>query len=161
MANGLAEDKAWADKFEPLIFNIMGTIMVRPANISQDRKYNCDYKAEPADISCRIRRYKHFQRFGDEFTIRMSRPNGSPSELRKLMMGYGDFCFYAYANEDESGFHRWTIIDLHALRDYLFTRLMMDDKLPGIVVPAGDNSAEFLSLKLSDLPPNVIVGTGP
>lgn len=67
-------------------------------------------------IAARVRKYQYANSFPYEFTVRARLDNGMKTELQKLVDGWGDWMFYAFANAEESGFARWWLIDLHAWR---------------------------------------------
>ena len=109
-------------------------------------------------IACRLRRNEYMKGFGDEFTIRFSRPSGAKSEFAKIVEGWGDYLFYGFAGESPPNIARWFIGDLKAFR-LAVVRYMYANKgeMPGKVVSNRDESSDFLSVHLSKLPPDFFV----
>jgi hypothetical protein len=85
----------------------------------EDRHENTDFtfQTRAVRVSARVRDYKflHFQ----DFTIRAQRSSGAPTELDKLLAGFGDY--FLYAVKDPTGrpgrpFAAWAIVDLTLFR---------------------------------------------
>lgn len=72
-------------------------------------------------IACRIRdaKYYNIPKFRTQFTIRSRRPGNAPTELQKILSGWGDVFFYGFANHHYTRFLGFFILDLHELRKHL------------------------------------------
>lgn len=87
-----------------------------PAVEHLDTNEATDMLAESGwQIAIRSRSYgKYFKKFGNQFTLRARRLNGTETELSKIRRGFGDFLFYGFAEGVE---HRYFyIIDLNVFR---------------------------------------------
>src|SRR4030042_5530071 len=109
MANGWGRDKQWSDRFIPEIKGILGQYLIGEAK-EEDQERNTDLivlKMEVVRVACRIRKYEYIIKYGDEFTIRSSRPSGAKTELTKILEGWGNYLFYGFSNEHENQLYKW------------------------------------------------------
>lgn len=154
-------DKAWADKFLPEIKRILGEHLITQAPMEEDAEHNTDLiilKLDAIRIACRIRRYGYFEKYRDEFTIRSGRPNGCKTELAKIIEGWGDYFFYGFSNEDESGLLAWFLGDLRIFRLWGMRELARSKgRFPGMEIPNNDGSSVFRSFYICSLPNEFIV----
>lgn len=155
-----ATDRRWADKFIPRLKYIIADFIIRPAPDAEDIQHNTDlivFRCDPLRIACRVRRYSYLLRYPDEFTIRGGRPNGTETEIGKLISGYGDYFVYAFANEEETDLIAWRVIDLRAFRLW-YSRQLVQNKgvVPGTRQQNGDASSWFYAFRVTDLPPHVV-----
>ena len=67
-------------------------------------------------VAARVRRPGYAARYPHQFTIRSYLPSGAQTELSKIVMGKGDRMFCAHASATQTGFDRWWLLDLNALR---------------------------------------------
>jgi hypothetical protein len=159
MAQGWEKDKSWSDQFLPEIKAILGQTFIGAAPPEEDMERNTDLivlRMEPLRIACRIRRVKHF-RYADEFTIRTSRPNGTKTELYKIIEGWGDYLFYGFG-DDIGNLVWWGIGDLRVFSVWVFGKLTKNKGvLPGIVKSNTDGSSDFRAFKWKDLPSKFVV----
>ena len=99
---GWVRDKAFADQFVPVIKVALATYLIQEATVEDDQQRCTDLvlRADSARIGCRVRepRPEWWNENRGEITIRLSRPTGAKTELRKIMEGWGDLFFYAQAN---------------------------------------------------------------
>ena len=153
-------DKDWSDKYLTSVKEILGRLLIGPAPIEDDQKRNTDLivlKMDAVRIGCRIRRLHHYARYGEQFTVRSERPSGTKTELAKIIEGWGDYLFYAFAAHEGPILHAWTLIDLRAFRLWLSRQLVRNKGvLPGALIPNADGSSEFRAFHLSDVDPSVI-----
>lgn len=158
-------DRQWSDKFIPSLKRIIADLLIRPANDIEDMQHNTDlivFRIDPVRVACRVRRYQYLQKYGDEFTIRAGRPNGTETELSKLISGYGDYFVYAFANELENDLSAWSIIDLRVFRLWYNRQLVLNKGvLPGQKQQNGDASSFFFAFRTSSLPTEAIVACDP
>jgi hypothetical protein len=160
MARGWEKDKNWSDQFLTQIKGILGQTFIGAAPPEDDMEHNTDlivFRMEPLRIACRIRRAKYFNRYGDEFTIRTSRPNGVKTELYKLIEDWGNYFFYGFG-DDAGNLTWWSIGDLRVFRGW-FNGYIVRNKgnLPGIEKTNTDGSSGFRAFKWKDLPSNFVV----
>lgn len=156
MSTGFREDLAWQERFRDHYAEIaVGVVRVKVAAWEDDAKRNTDMQIATLDggqrIACRARRSGYAARFHGDFTIRLSRPTGAPTEMEKLRDGLGDYGIYGFESETGSGrLHPWVLLNLAILRQYLdgggrWTRGRNDD------------DTEFAAFTLEDLPVGCII----
>jgi hypothetical protein len=117
-------DKAWSDKFIPMICKIVGPHLLVPAPFQRDANEASDLIvliARDLTLACRVRRHG-FSRYFNQFTIRSGRASGTKTEFDKIAEGWGDWMFYGHANEVENGFDCWNLLDLRAWRCHLIRK---------------------------------------
>jgi len=150
-------DKKWSDKFLTEMKAIIGINFIGEIK-AEDQKRNTDLivlKMGAIRFACRIRRYdQNYHRYKDEFTIRATRPSGIKTEFHKIMEGWGDYIFYAFSNEKETGLKSWFIGDLK-----VFRRWHEQNKSSNqwIVKFNRDKSSSFNIYNINNLPPEFII----
>jgi len=154
-------DKKWSDKFLPEIKQILGLYLIGEPPFEEDQERNTDLivlKMEAVRIGCRIRRNDYLERYGNEFTIRAGRPSGIKTEITKIIEGWGDYFFYGFSDKAENSLERWLLGDLNVFRLW-FNRQLFKKKgiMPGVSKDNTDNSSNFLSFEVDELPNNFIV----
>jgi len=155
------EDKAWVDLFEPAIKKICAEVFIHAAPKRIDMEEATDLlvlEIKPITIACRVRRYKYYPDFSDEFTMRRSRPSGKKSEISKIIEGWGDYYFYGFSNkfEDGSGFESYTIFDLRIFR----RELILHGYKKHLKFSRQNNkngSSDFLAFKLNCFPEDFFI----
>jgi len=138
-------DKRWSDKFLPQIKRILGEQLIGEPPLEEDQEHGTDLivlKMDAVRVACRVRRHEYLARYGDEFTIRKGRPNGTKTELTKIIEGWGDFFFYGFSNEQETDLAQWLLGDLKALRLFI-NRNLCAGKKPWIEKGNADGSSDF------------------
>lgn len=130
-------NRSWSDQFIPEIKRIVGAELLKVASNTLDQTQATDLvmlDAQDMRIAARVRRPGYAERYPHQFTIRSSLPSGAPTELNKIVNGYGDWMFYGHADR----FGRldcWWLIDLRSFRAALIRRrlngaeLLMGDQL--------------------------------
>lgn len=127
------EDFEWQQRFRGHFSEIardamraMTSVAVAPAE--EDWKRNTDFVLSTSlpvgnreiRISARARRHTYARRYGEEFTVRLSRPSGIETEMPKVRAGYGDITIYGF--ESEPGSDRlgpWFAGNVALLRQYI------------------------------------------
>jgi hypothetical protein len=116
---GYAEDRQWSDRYIPAIKCIVGPRLLSESPFEVDTRQAADLivmRARDMTVACRVRRPGYADKYPFEFTIRSKRENGTPTELQKLIDGWGDWMFYGHACESKAEFTKWFLIDLNAWR---------------------------------------------
>lgn len=154
-------DKRWSDRFLPEIKQILGLYLISEPPIEEDQERNTDLivlKLEAVRIGCRIRKYKYYCNYPNEFTIRAGRPSGIKTELTKIIEGWGEYLFYGFCNEEEASLVSWNIIDLKVFRLWFNKQLLKSEKgkYPGMSKKNGDNSSWFIAFNIDKLPSDII-----
>ena len=144
---------------------IVANYLITEAPFHEDARHNTDLivlTVEAKRIAVRLRRYEYADRYGDEFTIRASRPNGTPTELSKVVSGWGDYIFYGFAHPDNPfDLSRWLLGDLHEFRLWHSIKLGTPGRRPWSVQENGDGSSGFHAYRIADLPPKFVVARYP
>ncbi len=153
------QDKGWSDRFIPEIKELIGKYLLQTAPVEEDMNANTDLIVlgmNSIRIACRVRRYKYLSLYRDQFTIRSGRPHGTKTELTKIIEGWGDFFFYGFCDETEKYIPKWFLGDLKIFRVW-FTRELLSRKHPWKEHRNKDNSSDFISFNLFDMPKGFIV----
>lgn len=153
-------NKAWSDKYIPEIKHILGLYLIGEAPQEEDACRNTDLivlRLESVRIGCRIRRPGYADIYGNEFTIRTSRPSGMKTELTKIIEGWGDYFFYGHAGNDGL-LSAWALCDLKSFRLW-FGRYIAKNNghLPGKLQKNKDGSSNFRAFKFSCMPDSFVV----
>ena len=153
--NQWAERKRWAARFMPETKAILGAHLIADAPLDEDQDHGTDLivlKLDSVRIACRHRRNRYLKKYGREFTIRYKSPRGGKTELSKVIEGWGDYVFYAFANEREDTLCQWIIGDLKVFRLWFSRRMYaLGGKFPGDVFDNPDGS-RGIAFVVSDLP---------
>lgn len=154
-------DKDWSDRFLPEIKRILGEHLIGEPPQEEDALRNTDLivlRMEAVRIGCRVRHHEYLNKYPNEFTIRAKRPSGNKTELSKIIEGWGQYFFYAFANADESQLAAWLLGDLNVFRLW-FSRYLAKNagRSPGLHQNNPDNSSSFRAFSISTLPDDFIV----
>jgi hypothetical protein len=150
---GYQHDRVWSDKFIPAMKQIIGPHLLEPAPAEWDVGKATDLvvlQARNVCIAARVRRHGYADRYGHEFTIRSQRDSGARTEMEKIIDGWGDWMFYGHADKGETGFDRWSLIDLRAFRAALV-------RAKGSVVferHSNGDGTHFVAFDLRSFPPS-------
>lgn len=159
MSSEWREDKRWSDRFISEIGLICGKFLITAAPEVEDKHYNTDLMVlsmSDVRIACRIRRHRYAAKYGDEFTIRASRPSGTSTELEKLLDGFGNFFFYGFANKSETTLAAWALCDLSVFRRWHRDRASAGPR-DRRFIPNGDGSSLFAAFRFDELPPEFVI----
>ena len=156
------DDKSWSDGLLTSVKQILGLYLIGEAKQDDDQQRNTDLivlKMEAVRIACRIRRNDYFKgEYKGEFTIRSSRPNGTKTELTKIIEGWGDYFFYGFANTDGMTLSGYTLTDLKCFRIFHSRYLALNQgRCPGRLFKNKDGSSSFTVFKWVDMPEEMIV----
>lgn len=155
-------DFGWQQKFVPLITPILGAHLIKEAPAVEDKTHNTDFmvlELGAVRVACRMRRWEQLvksPKYGNEFTIRATRPRGQVTELAKVISGWGTYIFYAFANEAGDGLCAWLLGDLNSFRLWHSLELAANRR-PWVVKPNHDGSSKFHVYTIGDLPPDFVV----
>ena len=116
---------------------------------------------EVVRIGCRIRRFKYFEKYQNEFTIRAGRPSLVKTELTKIIEGWGDYFFYGFSNQQENALALWRLCDLNIFRLWFNREILKTKQYPGKKKENKDNSSYFLVFNFNDLPKEFIYAKSP
>lgn len=160
--SGYSFDRKWSDQFIPEMCRIVGPHLLIPSTLEQDTKEAADLvvlKSAGVTVACRVRRFGYAEKYANEFTIRSQRRNGSRTELEKIVDGWGDWMFYAHANESGDGFALWNLLDLSAWRAHLIREKLGGEKIKRGTKPNQDGTTEFAWFDMRSFvgEPNLII----
>ena len=99
----LERDFDWQRGLIPEVKRILANYLIAEAPPAEDMQRNTDLivlRLDTVRVACRLRRHEYLARYGDQFTIRTSRPSGAQTELAKMLSGWGDYLFYGFASAD-------------------------------------------------------------
>lgn len=148
-------DKKWSDKFIIEIKRILGEHLISEAPFEEDIHHNTDLmvlKLDAIRIACRIRNNYYLKFYPNDITIRSGRPDGTKTELSKIIDGWGDYFFYGFSDKTETNIEKWTLISLNELRMWL----ALDNTLHGMEHYNKDGSSSFKSFDTTKIPQNII-----
>lgn len=158
------QDFGWQRQFIPQIKRILANYLIDEAPFEEDTRRNTDLlvlEAKTLRIACRVRQHKFVldARYRDEFTIRESRPSRVETELHKMLRGWGDRIFYAFADKTESVLCAWMLGDLDEFRLWHNRKLyeLPAGQLPGTRFRNGDGSSTGRAYRIADLPAEFVV----
>jgi hypothetical protein len=159
-------EKRWSDKFLPEIKSILGVHLIGEPPHKEDAERNTDLMVMRMDavrIGCRVRRFQYLDRYSDEFTIRAGLASGAKTELTKVIEGWGDYFFYAFANAEETGLAYWTLADMRVFRRTYARMLAASNAgvFPGIGKDNTDGRTRFAAFKWAQFPREFVVGQSP
>jgi hypothetical protein len=154
-------DKRWSDRFFPEIKRILGEHLIGEASKEDDAEKNTDLivlKLDAVRIACRVRRHKHLEKYGNEFTLRFRRPSGVKTEFDKVIEGWGDYLFYSFCNETETILSHWILGNLNALRLHIHKTNQRGAKC-WREFQNPDRSATLAAFRYAEIP-DFIISTG-
>lgn len=117
------EDRKFADRYIDHVKRIMGPRVLETTRFTLDVEEAADLTTigdARVRLAVRVRRPKYNKpQYRNQITLRASAKLG-PSELEKVISGYGDYMFYGFAEDDTTDqLAYWQVIDLKNLRLYL------------------------------------------
>lgn len=156
-------EKAWSDRFLVDIKRILGEYLIGEPPKEEDAERNTDLmvlRMDAVRIGCRVRRHKYYAAYSGEFTIRAGLPSGAKTELTKIIEGWGDYFFYGFSNEDQTGLHAWALADLKAFRLWFNRSLVLNNgRVPGQSQGNYDGSSTFIAFRWNELPEGFLVAS--
>jgi hypothetical protein len=161
---GYHDDRAWTDKllrdatWRPLWWHVGPHPQWRVADDTEDKEHATDIFVNrdgvPLRVAVRFRDVSYLERFGmQDFTVRASRPSGAPTELEKILSGYGDLMFYGWATRDRKSVKHWLLLDLDVFRRRYRSGL-------GRLMSNFDDSSAFYIFSIGDFP-GIVAAHGP
>lgn len=164
MRADVARSKSWTDALLPRVKQVIANYLITEAPFEEDARHGTDLivlTLEAKRIAVRLRRAQYAARYGDQFTIRSSRPSGNETELSKIVSGWGDYLFYGFEHADDPlSLSRWLLGDLKVFRLWHSMQLGMRRR-PWMPQANGDGSSEFHAYRVADLPPDFIIARYP
>ena len=153
-----AEDYNWQRQFIPEIKAVLANYLIDEASEDEDMRHNTDLmalEARTVRIACRMRHWEYWHRYGNEFTIRSGRPSGTPTELAKVVSGWGDRIFYGFEGPTPGTLGPWLLGDLREFRLW-FNRQLAIGSQKWTIKPNGDGTT-FHAFRVDDLPNKFVV----
>lgn len=163
---GWLDDKKRMDKHIPQIKRYLADLFVREATVSEDQEQATDLlvlEVRPLRVACRVRRWRnpnngmcYFNRYGNQFTVRVTRPNGMLTELGKFRAGWGDYMFYGWESEDDSRLCAYHVFDLRVFCRTLWLHESGRRPITVLCRENHDGSSDFNSYFIRDFLPGFI-----
>jgi hypothetical protein len=158
------DSKAWADQFTPACKRLVGAFFIVEASAIQDQRENTDlwFELQGQRVAVRIRNIHDYGRlgqgtlWGNQWTIRRRRPSGTPTELQKILEGWGHYCLYAWGDVRSKGLVAYTLFDLNQVRPWIVDVATRTKDYPGRLQRNWDGT-EFRAITLADMPPKTIM----
>lgn len=161
------ENRKWSDLFIPQLKRELGEAFINIAPEYKDTQEATDlivFGVGSLCFACRVRRFEYFERYKNQFTIRLKLPDYKKSELDKIVKEeFGDYYFYGFSNKynNGSGFIKFIIFDLKIFREYLGYLKRSDRKECWEKRSNVNNSPDFLAFKINCFPPEMIIKEHP
>lgn len=149
------QDKLATDPYLEHAAEIIGRHLVIQAPLELDRQENTDLMVlgREVRVAVRIRANSYEDRYGDEFTLRSSRPSGAKTELQKVLDGFGDYFLYGFRSRYEPGrMSSWVLGDLEAFRRWYAEQ----EGQRGTSIRNGDETW-FRAFRIDEMPDDFIV----
>jgi len=170
------QDKKKTDAFGLILKHIIAENLIVEGNVIQDQSENTDYLfvvPGRCRIASRLRLdlLSYFNvdagaLWGDQFTIRSGRPSGAHTELQKIIAEEkGDIFLYAWGTQEpEMAVPAYVFIDLRIFRQWyngqlydIYAYPTLSQGRPWTEHTNPLDRTQFLSIKLTDLPPKAIL----
>ena len=111
---GYEDDIRLERRFAPTIKSILGRLFVGQDPIA-DKREGTDFltfSLAPIRVACRLRTARYRQPYGDQFTLRWTRPSGVDTEIDKVRLGLVDYLLYGFVDEGETNITQYFVGDL-------------------------------------------------
>ncbi len=109
-------------------------------------------RAEPISVAVRLRRNKYLIRYGEEFTIRWSRPSGVLTEIDKIRSGDVSHMLYGFEKAEKNGIEKYAIFDMD-----IFRWMDLEGLRPVEIRPNNPPDSELAAYKKTQFPPPFII----
>ena len=152
-------DFEWQATFIPEIKQVLASIFLGTVPVEEDRMLHGGLivlRLDPVWVACRVRSFAYLQLYPDQFTLRESRPSGVPTDIHKVLSGWGNYYFYSFAKQDSSGLAAWFLGDLNVFRAWYSQVLAQTGQPPGILKVNADGTT-FRAYDIGALPPEFVV----
>jgi hypothetical protein len=148
---GYETDIGLERQFTVVIKAILGNCFIDQDPI-HDKREGADFETftvRPFRVAVRLRRHCYLARYGNEFTLRWSRPSGVPTEIHKVRNGLVDFILYGFVDAAQAHIVQWFLGDLAVFRER--------DPKPIAVLQNNPHDSDLAAFRLSDLPAGFVV----
>jgi hypothetical protein len=155
--------RTFSDRFLGVAKAVIGVTEVQIASDHLDRQLAtdlvvcCPYEKRQTHYAFRVRKHEYLDQYGSEFTVRCRSLSGCDTEFQKIMQGKGDRMLYAFCNKRQTGFAKWSVIDLALFRNWAGQELEN-----GCQFKPRNNTdgTKFYAFSLDDLPSEIVVASG-
>ena len=145
------KDKRLELKFDKQIKAVLGNYFITK-DTNADLYEATDfliYNVKNFKVGVRLRRFSYLKDYGNEFTIRWSRPSKVKTEIDKIKEGLVDFMLYGFIDEREENIIQYVLLDLKPLREELVQ--------PKGIFLNNPPDSELAAFSLKDYPKNCIL----
>jgi hypothetical protein len=165
MRPDVAQDFNYGRRYLGHMKQIVGMHLIREAPAEEDMQHNTDLivlRLDAIRIACRVRRPKNLSKYGHQFTIRTKRPNGTKTELAKVLEGWGDYNLYGFGAESGDYLTTWVLGDLDIFRLWFQreTVKLPAGRQPGVEQTNPDGT-KFRAFNVAAMPPGFVVASHP
>jgi len=148
--------KQAVDRYTPEIKAYLAAAFIIESPVRIDENEATDlmvFDVRPYRVGCRVRDFWYWksERFRNQFTVRSSLQSGSKTELSKILDGWGDFMFYAFADQASIHIHAAVLLDLRVFRASV--------ELPQIqytIETNKDGKSSFHAYQIASFPPELV-----
>ena len=116
-------NRSFSDKYISQMMDILRDVFIKVASLELDCNQATDLvilKIEGGGaIACRVRKYRYYVDYPNEFTIRCGLPGDKKTELHKIMAGYCDYFLYGFLGKDELVIRYWLLGSFEVFRNQI------------------------------------------
>ena len=152
---GYREDIRLENRFTKTVKSILGNQFVVQDETS-DQQYGTDFMLltfKPFTVAVRLRTFKYWQQYPNDFTIRWQRPSGVATEIDKIRAGHVDYLLYGFVDQREKNIVQYFIGDLSVFREY--------EPEPKAIYENTPPDSKLAVFGLDQLPPGFVVKMWP
>lgn len=161
-----ADRRDFSDRFLPQVIDILRAELAPrlaqfvAAPFDVDTTVATDLLEAPRDgvihVAVRIRKHSYLKQYGGEFTVRDYTDFGGQTEFEKVMAGCATHGFYGFANDDDSGLAKWTLIDLDVFRWWCTAHYHAHGFWPGVESSNGQHR-KFRAFRFNQAPAELVI----
>ena len=152
---GYDDDIRLERKHSTTIAGILGKVFISQ-DAEMDWKHATDFAiftVRPFTVAARLRTNGYLAKYGDQFTVRWSRPSGVDTEIHKIRRGDADYILYGFVSSDESSIVRYFIGDLDIFRS--------SEPEPIGIYPNNPPDSELAAYRLTQFTPSFVIKSWP
>lgn len=137
------------ERFSTKIKNILAQYFIQK-DVQADLERGQDfaiYIVHPFKVAVRLRRFSYFPKFHNEFTVRWTRPLGTPTEIHKIREGLVQYFLYGFINEAET----------RIIQYFLANLAKFGDATPQKIYPNNPPDSELAIFNITQFPRDFII----
>ena len=148
---GYSQEIYLEQRFTPTIKAILGCQFITQV-VDHDLHNATDFEmfiVKPFTVGVRLRRFKYYRAFKDQFTIRWAVSSGAMTEIDKIRSGLVDYILYGFVNKEEDKIIQYFIGDLTLFRK--------NEPKPVGIFDNGPGDSKLAAYSLNALPPEFVL----